>query len=154
MEVCEHKLLSAVGHWMWGCVSMNVWVRSHLAHWGAWAQTLECAFTLHMEMCEHERLSALTRSHIEWKMGRRVDEWTYLGVLLKSDSIFNCSVQERIKKFYKCANVISELTAEWMNWWTRYVAISGISLHSSSIICHWDHPCVKSWWKAPTPSCP
>ena len=35
-----------------------------------------------------------------------VKEWVYLGVTLKSDSTFNCSVSDRIKKFYKCANAI------------------------------------------------
>ena len=38
---------------------------------------------------------------IQW-----VNEWTYLGVLLKSDTKFNCNIQERIKKFYRCANAI------------------------------------------------
>ena len=38
---------------------------------------------------------------IEW-----VTQWTYLGVLLKSGPAFNCSVTERIKKFYRCANSI------------------------------------------------
>ena len=38
---------------------------------------------------------------IQW-----VDEWTYLGVLLKSDSNFKCSIRERIEKFYRCANAI------------------------------------------------
>ena len=35
-----------------------------------------------------------------------VKEWTYLGVTLRSDIVFNCSVAERIKKFYRCANAI------------------------------------------------
>ena len=35
-----------------------------------------------------------------------VKEWMYLGVMLKSDTIFNCSVTDRIKKFYRCANAI------------------------------------------------
>ena len=35
-----------------------------------------------------------------------VKEWNYLGVTLKSDVMFNCSVSERIKKFYRCANAI------------------------------------------------
>ena len=34
------------------------------------------------------------------------DEWSYLGVRLKSDKVFSCSVTERIKKFYRCANAI------------------------------------------------
>ena len=33
-------------------------------------------------------------------------EWTYLGVSLKSGKSFGCSVTERIKKFYRCANAI------------------------------------------------
>ena len=35
-----------------------------------------------------------------------VDEWTYLGLTLKSGKTFECSVKERIKKFYRCANAI------------------------------------------------
>ena len=38
---------------------------------------------------------------IEW-----VEEWTYLGVRLKSGKTFNCTVTDRVKKFYKCANAI------------------------------------------------
>ena len=38
---------------------------------------------------------------IEW-----VDEWSYLGVTLRSAKSFDCSVKERIKKFYRCANSI------------------------------------------------
>ena len=38
---------------------------------------------------------------VEW-----TDEWKYLGVSLKSSHFFNCSVTERIRKFYRCANAI------------------------------------------------
>ena len=41
--------------------------------------------------------------------GKKIDwvgEWTYLGVTLKSGSLFNCSINDRIKKFYRCANAI------------------------------------------------
>ena len=38
---------------------------------------------------------------IEW-----VSEWTYLGVKLKSAKSFDCSVKEKIQKFYRCANAI------------------------------------------------
>ena len=38
---------------------------------------------------------------IEW-----VSEWTYLGVKLKSAKQFECSIKERIQKFYRCANAI------------------------------------------------
>ena len=38
---------------------------------------------------------------IEW-----VDEWNYLGVCLRSGTVFGCSVIDRIKKFYRCSNSI------------------------------------------------
>ena len=38
---------------------------------------------------------------IEW-----VNEWTYLGVTLKCGPRFSCSVVEKVKKFYRCANAI------------------------------------------------
>ena len=38
---------------------------------------------------------------VEW-----ADEWCYLGVTLKSAKEFGCSVSDRIKKFYRCANSI------------------------------------------------
>ena len=38
---------------------------------------------------------------IQW-----TDEWVYLGLTLKSGKSFNCSVKDRIKKFYRCANAI------------------------------------------------
>ena len=33
-------------------------------------------------------------------------EWSYLGVMLQSGKSFGCSVNARIKKFYRCANAI------------------------------------------------
>ena len=38
---------------------------------------------------------------IEW-----VNEWVYLGVTLKSGKVFDCSVKDRIRKFFRCANSI------------------------------------------------
>ena len=38
---------------------------------------------------------------IDW-----VDEWIYLGVSLKSAKSFDCSIKEKVKKFYRCANSI------------------------------------------------
>ena len=41
--------------------------------------------------------------------GRKIDwadQWPYLGVMLKSGKRFDCSVSERIKKFYRCVNSI------------------------------------------------
>ena len=43
----------------------------------------------------------LNNKKIEW-----VNEWAYLGVTLKSGPSFNCSVVERVRKFYRCANAI------------------------------------------------
>ena len=38
---------------------------------------------------------------VEW-----ADTWPYLGVTLKSGKYFNCSITERVKKFYWCASGI------------------------------------------------
>ena len=43
----------------------------------------------------------LNGSPIEW-----VNEWVYLGVTLKSAKVFDCSVKDRVKKFFRCANAI------------------------------------------------
>ena len=43
----------------------------------------------------------LNSKTIEW-----VEEWAYLGVSLKSAKSFDCSIKERVKKFYRCANSI------------------------------------------------
>ena len=43
----------------------------------------------------------LNGKKIEW-----ATEWPYLGVTLKSAKTFDCSVTDRIKKFYRCANSI------------------------------------------------
>ena len=44
---------------------------------------------------------SLNNATIEW-----VEEWPYLGVMLKSGKHFNCSIKERVKKFYRSANAI------------------------------------------------
>ena len=43
----------------------------------------------------------LDGNKVEW-----ADEWPYLGVTLKSAKMFACSVTNRIKKLYRCANAI------------------------------------------------
>ena len=43
----------------------------------------------------------LDGAEIQWE-----DEWSYLGVTLKSGITFGCTVSARIKKFYRCANAI------------------------------------------------
>ena len=45
--------------------------------------------------------TSLNGNKIEW-----VEQWNYLGITLKSDVFYGCSVNERIKKFYRCANAI------------------------------------------------
>ena len=43
----------------------------------------------------------LNGKNLEW-----VQSWTYLGVNFVSGKRFGCSVTDRIKKFYRCANAI------------------------------------------------
>ena len=43
----------------------------------------------------------LNGSKVEWAV-----QWNYLGITLKSGKQFGCSVTDRIKKFYRCANSI------------------------------------------------
>ena len=38
---------------------------------------------------------------IEW-----VQSWSYLGVTLMSHKSFNCSIDAKVKSFYRCANAI------------------------------------------------
>ena len=44
---------------------------------------------------------SLNGQAIDW-----TNEWVYLGVTLKSNKTFDCSINDRVKKFYKCANAI------------------------------------------------
>ena len=50
---------------------------------------------------EVSHVITLDGSKIDW-----AEEWTYLGITLKSGKLFNCSVTERIQKFYRCTNAI------------------------------------------------
>ena len=43
----------------------------------------------------------LNGKKIEW-----AEEWPYLGITLKSGKTFECSVTDRVKKFYRCVNAI------------------------------------------------
>ena len=43
----------------------------------------------------------LNGNSIQW-----AEEWIYLGVTLRSGSSFDCSMVDRVKKFYRCANAI------------------------------------------------
>ena len=44
---------------------------------------------------------SLNGTTVDW-----VQEWKYLGVTLRSAKNFDCSVKERVKNFYRCANSI------------------------------------------------
>ena len=48
---------------------------------------------------EHEIL--LNGKKVEW-----ADQWVYLGVTLRSNKCFDCTVTDRIKKYYRCVNSI------------------------------------------------
>ena len=43
----------------------------------------------------------LDNKPLEW-----ISEWKYLGVVLLSHFTFNCSVEDRLRSFYKCLNAI------------------------------------------------
>ena len=43
----------------------------------------------------------LNGNAVEW-----ADEWVYLGITLRSSKSFNCSIVDRVKKFYRCTNAI------------------------------------------------
>ena len=43
----------------------------------------------------------LNDKKIEW-----ADKWLYLGVMLRSNINFDCSIKEKVNKFYRCANAI------------------------------------------------
>ena len=45
--------------------------------------------------------TSLNGGKIEW-----VDQWNYLGITLKSGVRFSCSINDRVKKFYRCTNAI------------------------------------------------
>ena len=51
--------------------------------------------------CSNLFVPTLNGRLLEW-----VDSWSYLGVKLVSGKRFGCTVMERIKKFYRCANAI------------------------------------------------
>ena len=36
----------------------------------------------------------------------RVDTWTYLGIKLRSHKNFDCSIDDKVKAFYRCAYAI------------------------------------------------
>ena len=49
----------------------------------------------------------LNGNKIDW-----ADEWVYLGVTLKSSLLFNCSITDRVKKFYRCTNAILRIDGQ------------------------------------------
>lgn len=53
-----------------------------------------------------KKCSLLHKVSLDGKFIDWVDSWVYLGVSLVSGKRFGCSVSNRIRKFYKCANAI------------------------------------------------
>ena len=51
--------------------------------------------------CEDLFVPNLNGKPLEW-----VNNWNYLGVIVVSGKRFGCSMMERMKKFYRCANAI------------------------------------------------
>ena len=43
----------------------------------------------------------LDGNHLDW-----VDTWKYLGITLQSHRVFNCSIKDKLKSFYRCLNAI------------------------------------------------
>ena len=84
-----------VGQYYWACVS-----RTALSGILVSTPKILGAFSLAKKTTiAHEII--LNGSRVEW-----ANEWPYLGVTLKSGESFNCSVSDRLRKFYRCANAI------------------------------------------------
>ena len=68
-----------------------------------WDILLNVKKTKNMFFGKRHNLPALSLdgNDIEW-----VDSWKYLGVTLRSHKHFNCSIDEKVKSFYRCANAI------------------------------------------------
>ena len=49
---------------------------------------------------------ALPQLELDGKAIEWVDTWSYLGVTLQSDKLFNCNIDAKVKSFYRCANAI------------------------------------------------
>ena len=53
-----------------------------------------------------KKCHSLHKVHLKDRQIKWVEEWKYLGVTLKQGTSFNCSIMDRIKKFYRCSNAI------------------------------------------------
>ena len=53
-----------------------------------------------------KRIEVIHSIELNGKAVDWVDQWVYLGVTLKSAKTFDCSIKERLKKFFRCANAI------------------------------------------------
>ena len=74
---------------------------SYCIEWdiGLNAKKSKCMFFGKNTSISHQII--LNGNVVEW-----VDQWMYLGVALKSGKMFDCSITDRVKKFYRCANSI------------------------------------------------
>ena len=77
------------------------------------------------------RVDATTRYNskkkVEW-----ATEWPYLGVTLKSAKTFDCSVTDRVRKFYRCANSILRIDGRSNN----MVMLNLIETHSVPLLTY------------------
>ena len=60
-----------------------------------------------------KRAEVVCNISLDGKLIDWVDEWVYLGVSLKSGKRFGCSVTDRIKKFYRCANALFRIDGRY-----------------------------------------
>ena len=58
------------------------------------------------------RTEILSDIYLNNELVKWANEWTYLGVVLKSDLQFCCSITEKIRKFYRCTNAIFRIDGQ------------------------------------------
>ena len=69
----------------------------------------------------------MNKRDVEWE-----DEWKYLGLTLKSGKLFGCSVTDRVRKFYRCANAILRIDG----FSNEMVMLRLLETHCVSILSH------------------
>ena len=64
---------------------------------------------------------------VEW-----TDKWTYLGIDLVSDVRFNCCIENKLRRFYRCANSILRVDGRS----NEYVMLQLLETHCISILTY------------------
>ena len=84
-----------------GLVALLRTCESYCAEWDIClnAKKSKCMYFGKRIEIQHEII--LNGNTVEW-----TDEWPYLGVQLNSAKTFNCSVKEKVRKFYRSVNAI------------------------------------------------